>query len=174
MIGGGFAGPDPSFGTPDGVFYFNSNTNLAQITDGTSNTVLMSESIVGNGTATATVPPAAPDPTNIMTLFPGNSPVYMPLTPAQCCRPDPVVLPAKLGLGARRLRAHALHALHDAEQHGVRLPATAIRRLEGLRSRHPGGVNVLVGDGSVKFVKNSVSLYRLASPGHPRGWRNHQ
>ncbi len=26
-------------------------------------------------------------------------------------------------------------------------------------SRHPGGVNMLMGDGSVKFVKNSVSLY---------------
>jgi prepilin-type N-terminal cleavage/methylation domain-containing protein/prepilin-type processing-associated H-X9-DG protein len=27
----------------------------------------------------------------------------------------------------------------------------------GARSRHPGGVNVLAGDGSVKFIKNSIS-----------------
>jgi prepilin-type processing-associated H-X9-DG protein len=26
-----------------------------------------------------------------------------------------------------------------------------------LRSRHPGGVNVLMADGSVKFMKNSVN-----------------
>jgi prepilin-type processing-associated H-X9-DG protein len=28
----------------------------------------------------------------------------------------------------------------------------------GSRSRHPGGVNSVFGDGSVKFIKNSISL----------------
>ena len=27
------------------------------------------------------------------------------------------------------------------------------------RSRHPGGVNAVFGDGSVRFLKNSVNLY---------------
>jgi prepilin-type processing-associated H-X9-DG protein len=27
------------------------------------------------------------------------------------------------------------------------------------RSRHPGGVNVILGDGSVKFVRNQVDLH---------------
>ncbi len=35
-------------------------------------------------------------------------------------------------------------------------------------SRHPGGVNVLFGDGSVKFVKDSVNLHNLASARHPQ------
>ena len=26
-------------------------------------------------------------------------------------------------------------------------------------SRHPGGVNMLMGDGAVRFVKNSISVY---------------
>ena len=27
----------------------------------------------------------------------------------------------------------------------------------GSRSRHPGGVNVMIGDGSVRFIKNTVN-----------------
>ena len=40
-------------------------------------------------------------------------------------------------------------------------------------SNHPGGVNVLFGDGSVKFIKNSVSLRDLAGPGHAERRRGH-
>ncbi len=35
---------------------------------------------------------------------------------------------------------------------------TTALRLNGARSRHPGGVNCTVGDGSVKFIKNSINL----------------
>ncbi len=37
-------------------------------------------------------------------------------------------------------------------------------------SRHPGGVNMLAGDGSVKFIKDSINSPDLASAGHA-GWR---
>ena len=36
-------------------------------------------------------------------------------------------------------------------------PST-LARYNGARSRHPGGVNVLFGDGTVRFIKNSISL----------------
>ena len=42
------------------------------------------------------------------------------------------------------------------------------------RSRHPGGVNVGMGDGSVRFVKNSINLADLASPEHHPGRRGRQ
>ncbi len=39
---------------------------------------------------------------------------------------------------------------------------TALPDNYGARSRHPGGVNVTMGDGSVRFVKNSIDI---------RSWR---
>ncbi len=44
-------------------------------------------------------------------------------------------------------------------------PTTVAPRMNAARSRHPGGVNVTMGDGSVKFIKNSVNLntYRALS-----------
>ena len=37
-------------------------------------------------------------------------------------------------------------------------------------SRHPGGVNVLFGDGSVTFIKTGGRAGHVAGAGHPR-WR---
>jgi prepilin-type processing-associated H-X9-DG protein len=44
-------------------------------------------------------------------------------------------------------------------------PTTALPKMNGARSRHPGGVNATFGDGSVKFIKNTVSpnVYRALS-----------
>ncbi|AGA29042.1 DUF1559 domain-containing protein [Singulisphaera acidiphila] len=37
-------------------------------------------------------------------------------------------------------------------------PTATLPRLNGVRSRHSGGVNATMGDGSVRFFKNSISL----------------
>ncbi|MGE3818569.1 MAG: DUF1559 domain-containing protein [Isosphaeraceae bacterium] len=44
-------------------------------------------------------------------------------------------------------------------------PTTALPRMNAARSRHPGGVNVTLGDGSVRFIKNTVNInvYRAIS-----------
>ena len=35
---------------------------------------------------------------------------------------------------------------------------TGANRHKAARSRHPGGVNIMLGDGSVRYIRNSISL----------------
>ena len=37
-------------------------------------------------------------------------------------------------------------------------PTTTLPAFNGARSRHSGGVNATMGDGSVRFIKNSISM----------------
>jgi prepilin-type N-terminal cleavage/methylation domain-containing protein len=158
VLGGGFAGPDPSFGKPDGVFYFNSHTRLAEITDGSSNTALMSESIVGSGAATSSAPPSSPDPTNIVTLLPGSSPIYQPLSAAECAGASSFYFQRN----SAWVQGDFEHSLYTHYMTPNSKTYDCLRQQyhgwKAARSYHPGGVNVLNGDGSVRFAKDSVSL----------------
>ncbi len=46
---------------------------------------------------------------------------------------------------------------------------TACPNMFASRSRHPGGVNVGMGDGTVRFVKNSISLAVWRAIGSTQG-----
>jgi prepilin-type processing-associated H-X9-DG protein len=119
------------------------NVRFADVTDGLANTVFLAEvlqgdqhdirgllwsSIPGGGTFFSRMPPNNPND-YYQTGFVGDQ-----LNESVFCVNNPGQdLPCTGGAGDQLAYA-------------------------GARSRHPGGINVLMGDGSVRFVKNSVNL----------------
>jgi len=126
------------------AFGHDGKISLASITDGTSNTVIIGEVRQGTrfdvrGLMWSSVPGGA----SFMTRYTPNSLTdylgtnsggdYLPNDPGLFCASEPSQqMPCFSGAG-------------DSDA------------FAGVRSRHPGGVNVCLGDGSVRFVKNTIN-----------------
>ncbi len=126
------------------AFGHNMNISMATITDGTSTTVFAAEVLQGaqydvRGMMWSTVPGGC----SFMTRFTPNAyndylnqrsgGDFLNNAPTLFCTPEPV----------RGLNCFPGASDSDA--------------FSGSRSRHPGGVNAMMGDGSVRFVKNTIS-----------------
>ena len=116
---GGF-GLAASYGKPNGVMYFNSTTSMASLTDGSSQTAMVGESIIGSNSGIAPTPALAqsgggggPDRFGYQ-HFCG----YLYLLPADrrpVCRPDRLSLGSPDELDRRGLSPHRLFQLLHAE-----------------------------------------------------------
>jgi prepilin-type N-terminal cleavage/methylation domain-containing protein/prepilin-type processing-associated H-X9-DG protein len=117
------------------LFNYNVTRGLRNITDGSSNTVAISETVTG------------PDDTNdgrgVWAYDWGEQ--YTHYFPPNSLVPDSVY-PASYCVNTKRFAPCAATAVYWAEQ------------TYAARSIHPGGVNLLMADGSCRFIKNSISL----------------
>lgn len=158
------AGTGTSGGTPhntDGVFYVNSRTKIAQIVDGTSHTALFAEGLLGNPDGTPLGRSAERDYKFVLAA---------PLTPSSCETTVQWNVSNGRGFswanGEFRCAMYNHYAVPNSpvpDCLGVALfggPQTAYSPYgwRAARSLHPGGVNVLLADGSVRFVVDAVEL----------------
>lgn len=154
------AGSGIGGGTPrdtDGAFYINSQTTPAKITDGLSKTVLASESLLGQPQS------GAHDPQTEY-KFAFTAPISDSLcnAAAQWNVSDPrgfAWVNGEYRCGLYNHHQTPNSAVPDCMGvqvgGGVKLIFTPYG-WRGARSNHPGGVNVLLADGSLRFVSDAV------------------
>ncbi|GBD37376.1 hypothetical protein HRbin36_02507 [bacterium HR36] len=138
----------------DGMFT-DQPLRIADILDGSSHTVMLSESLLGDGNVPAN--PAAANPKRHRYVLPGPS------------DPMPTACESASGgswnaqRGAKWIDGHYGSTLYNHYY-----PPNAAnwdcgngwnnKSLSTARSNHPGGVHCLFGDGSVHFLRNSLDL----------------
>jgi len=125
------AGP---LGAHAGIFYRNSSTSLAAITDGTSNTIAVGERS-HNLSYVTWVARSIDGWLGKTSPIEGGTDKFDP-SPEECW--TQIMGPAGLEDGPR--------TINNPEAH-----------VEDYWSRHPGGANMLFGDGSVRFLKDSIN-----------------
>ncbi len=173
----------PLSGQPNGIFYENSAVKISAVTDGLSNTVAISESIrsvlgigfaanplngfVITGNNKTTGPPISSD-ADYLSLCVTSSPPGFQVTRGSKWHygaPGHSLYNHRRGPNDRQVdcRGGLPHSdKADPQWSWLSLNVTS-------RSKHPGGVQSLFGDGHVAFLKDSVSLPVWQSLGSASG-----
>ena len=135
--------PIPSAGSAiiDGAFYRNSRIRIADITDGTSNTVFVGEhtSRLSDKTWVGVVPYSV------------------------TCKKQNGVVTDDCDSGGALVQGHSGPDLHDHPQVIIHQPNHPAQHPDQLESDHTGGCHGLLGDGSVRFFSQYMDGFTWAS-----------
>ena len=162
----------------DGLFYYGSACDFRDIKDGASNTLMMSESLLGSMSDSTGSAPANSErqvgwPGGGYSSFNANGPGFVGVV-------NPDLASASAGCTTwegSRCSAWIIGRPLFSAMSTYMLPNTPIPDIAGkqhmgffaARSNHPGGVNVLMADGSVRFVTDSIDLTTWRALGTCRG-----
>jgi prepilin-type N-terminal cleavage/methylation domain-containing protein/prepilin-type processing-associated H-X9-DG protein len=152
---------------PRGIFYFASGVKLADVTDGLSQTAFFSEKLKGQG---------VPNPRTDMLIFTNQTSLDDTF---RSCQALPITAPP---LTSRQGMSWVMGEMCCTTYNHVAPPnakSCAAPNFPGTManmamqvppsSNHRGGVNMLFGDGSVRFLKDSVSLNTWRAVGTRNG-----